>query len=220
MEQKNQKKNKIVFKNKIYLNYLKSLKKTLNKKYYKNIGLLYKKYSFTHNKIKLLQVDNVYKNCLILKFINNLIKRGNKTLAEKLVYKSLQILKLEFFNINIKNFKIKQKIIYIKSIKSFNIYNLLISIVKLIKIPFEIKNIRIGGRVYQVPFILKPIKQQNKAVKMIINTAKKKLAEHFIKSFVSEILKLKVYRSVLNRYVFDYYKLIYDNRSFAHYRWY
>lgn len=237
MEQKNLKKNNNIFYKKKYLinNKSKNLKKFINKhykfylknkyntfynKYDKNIGYIYKYNSFIRNKLKSLNVDFIFKNSFITKFINNLMKKGNKVLAEKLIYKSLQMLKLNLIKYDNSYFFKQQSIILGKNYNYLYIIYILTNIIKFIKIPFEIKNIRIGGKVYQVPFILNIEKQQNKAIKLIINLVEKNLNQNFKFFFVSEIEKLMLNRSVLNRHVLDYYKLVYDNRFYAHYRWY
>jgi len=162
---------------------------------------------------KQINFDNIYENACSLKFINVLIKKGKKHNAEKIFYNFLISLKLLLK----KNYKLKNN--------SFTYNNYLLiffSLLKYIKIPFNVKNIRIGGRVYLVPFLVRLKQQQTVAIKFLINNfiAKNKNKDKIIFKDIKDIFNLFFLQSSLNKNLNDYYKLAYDNRAFAHYRWF
>jgi ribosomal protein S7 len=182
----------------IYLKFF--YNKSIKYKIYKDLGIL------RINK-KQLKIDSLYKKFFILKFINILTKKGKKNIAENILYNYL---------LNFKLLLKKNKNIFIKNKINYNSYILIFSaVLKYIKIPFNVKNIRIGGRVYMVPFLVKIKQQQTVAIKYLLNNfiLKNKLV-------FKDILNIFSLQSSLNKNITDYYKIAYDNRAFSHYRWF
>lgn len=196
----------------------KKLKKTYSiyLKYFYKKSILFKIHEDENlNRVnkKQLKLDTVFEQFCCLKFINILIKKGKKTIAEKIFYNFLLSLKLLLR----KNYRLKNK--------NFNYNNsilIFLSLLKYIKIPFNVKNIRIGGRVYLVPFLVKLKQQETVAIKFLINNYiiknKNKDKVHF--KDIKDIFNIFLLQSSLNKNLNDYYKLAYDNRAFAHYRWF
>lgn len=189
----------------IYLKFL--FNKSINYKIYKDIDFL------RINK-KQLKIDPLYKKTFTLKFINILLKKGKKNIAENIFYNFLLSLKILLKKNN--NIFLKKKINYNSYILIFS------SLLKYIKIPFNVKNIRIGGRVYMVPFLVKIKQQQTIALKFLLNNfiLKSKNKNKILFKDIKDILNIFNLQSSLNKNLFDYYKLAYDNRAFAHYRWF
>lgn len=162
---------------------------------------------------KQLKTDTVYETFCTFKFINILIKNGKKTIAEKIFYNFLKSLKLLLK----KNFKLNSfKFTY------NNLIFIFVALLKNIKIPFNVKNIRIGGRVYLVPFLVKLKQQQTVAIKFLLNNfiSKNKNKNKFLFKDIKDIFNIFLLQSSLNKNLNDYYKLAYDNRAFSHYRWF
>lgn len=196
----------------------KKLKKTYNiyLKYFYKKSLLFKIHEddkILRVRKKQLKLDTIYETACSLKFINILIKKGKKVIAERIFYNFLLSLKLLLR----KNYKLKNL--------SFNYNNIILiylSLLKYIKIPFNVKNIRIGGRVYLVPFLVKLKQQQTVAIKFLINNyiSRNKNKDKFVLKDIKDIFNIFSLQSSLNKNLNDYYKLAYDNRAFAHYRWF
>ena len=99
-----------------------------------------------------VEVDPVYGTKVITKFINSLMLDGKKTVAEKIVYRTFDIIKektkqdpLEVFNEAIKN----------------------------VKPNLEVKSRRVGGATYQVPVEVRSERAQALAIRWLIESSKK-----------------------------------------------
>ena len=100
-----------------------------------------------------VEVDPVYGTKVITKFINSLMLDGKKTVAEKIVYKTFEIIKekskqdpLDVFNEAIKN----------------------------VRPNLEVKSRRVGGATYQVPVEVRSDKGQALAIRWLIESSKKR----------------------------------------------
>ena len=100
-----------------------------------------------------VEVDPVYGTRVITKFINSLMLDGKKTVAEKIVYKTFEIIKekskqdpLDVFNEAIKN----------------------------VRPNLEVKSRRVGGATYQVPVEVRSDRGQALAIRWLIESSKKR----------------------------------------------
>jgi len=100
-----------------------------------------------------VEVDPVYGTKVITKFINSLMLDGKKTVAEKIVYKTFEIIKekskqdpLDVFNEAIKN----------------------------VRPNLEVKSRRVGGATYQVPVEVRSDRGQALAIRWLIESSKKR----------------------------------------------
>ena len=100
-----------------------------------------------------VEADPVYGTKVITKFINSLMLDGKKTVAEKIVYRTFEIIKeksqqdpLEVFNEAIKN----------------------------VKPNLEVKSRRVGGATYQVPVEVRSDRAQALAIRWLIESSKKR----------------------------------------------
>lgn len=194
----------------------KKLKKPLNiyLKFFYRKSLLLKiddNYAIDRQNKKQLKHDTIFEKYCSLKFINILIQKGKKSIAEKIFFNFLMSLKI-FIIKNLKNKKLKFK----------NTFLLFVAILKYLKVPFNVKNIRIGGRVYLIPFLVKVKQQQTVAIKFLLKNflLKSKNKNKFLFKDIKDVINLFLLQSSLNKNLNDYYKIAYDNRAFAHYRWF
>ncbi|MFH1582389.1 MAG: 30S ribosomal protein S7 [bacterium] len=142
--------------------------------------------------------DPVYNNELVAKFINQIMERGKKSVARKIVYDALNIIKektkkdpLEIFEKALEN-----------------------------AAPFlEVKPKRVGGATYQVPREVKGDRRIALSMRWIIKAAKskkgkpmrEKLAEELISTFNNEGSAVKKKE--------DMHRMAEANRAFAHFAW-
>nr|YP_010041709.1 ribosomal protein S7 [Cyanophora sudae]QPB15065.1 ribosomal protein S7 [Cyanophora sudae] len=140
-----------------------------------------------------------YSKFLTSKFISGLIKNGKKSSSEAIFYNLLNLLQ--------------------KKYKSNPIKILWIAIKK-IKPSIEVVNRRKGGKIYQVPQIIKPKRQIKIALKWLIDSqtlsTKKSSMDLNIYNEVNNILLSK---SECLKKKEKLYRLIESNRAFLHYRW-
>ena len=144
--------------------------------------------------------DAKYKSKLVAKFINNLMRDGKKTVAQKNFYEALNLIAqkgqnaLEVFERSISNVEPKQ----------------------------EVKARRVGGASYQVPIEVRGDRRTSLAIRWIIQAAKarpskeyhtlaEKLAAEFLDAIENKGDAIKK-RDMVHR-------MAEANRAFAHFKW-
>ena len=143
--------------------------------------------------------DPKFKEILVSKFINSLMKNGKKSVAEKIFYGALdEISTRESETSSLEIFKAA-------------IENVMPSV--------EVKSRRVGGSTYQVPMEVRHNRSESLAIRWLIQysnarnglSMRAKLANELIdasKSLGSAIKKKE-----------DTHKMAEANKAFAHYRW-
>jgi len=143
--------------------------------------------------------DPKYNSPLVGKFVNMVMKQGKKSVAERIVYNSLEIIKDKTDNPN-----------------SLEVFTKAIENVRPL---VEVKSRRIGGATYQVPIEVTPRRGAFLAMKWIRNFAhvkkgrpmEEKLAEEIIAAYKKEGSAVKKRE--------DTHKMAEANKAFSHYRW-
>ncbi len=149
------------------------------------------------NKHKILP-DILYNSELVSKFINLLMWDGKKSIAEKILYKSLDLIELKC-NDN----KIKLLELAINNVKPI----------------VEIKKRRVGGTTYQIPIEVKPIRANTLAIRWIIYSARKKSNKNMIFNLTNELLDSINNKGLSVKKRDEVHKIANANKAFAHYRW-
>ena len=140
--------------------------------------------------------DPVYNSILLSKFINKIMQRGKKALAEKIVYKAFNIIDL------------KHKVNPIEA------FNLAIQNVK----PFlELSSVRIGGANYQVPKPVDEYRGHMLAIKWIIESSKKRSEKVMVERLSNEIFDAYSNRGTSIKKKDDTHKMAEANKAFSHF---
>jgi small subunit ribosomal protein S7 len=141
--------------------------------------------------------DPKYKSVILSKFINTVMKRGKKSLAEKIVYDALDILAektkeepLEVFNQAINNVK------------------------PLIKVVSR----RIGGSNYQVPTEVTQKNAQALAFRWVISYARARSEKTMVERLAGELLAAYKKEGASIKKREDVHKMAEANKAFAHFR--
>ena len=142
--------------------------------------------------------DPVYNSVDISKFINRIMRRGKKSLAEKIFYATL--LKLEE--------KTGEKPLEIFQKAMTNATPLL-----------EVKARRIGGSTYQVPIEVKADRGFALASSWIIEAAKKRSGKSFVDKLTNELVDASNSTGAACKKREDTHKMAEANKAFAHYRY-
>ena len=142
--------------------------------------------------------DPVYNSVDISKFINRIMRRGKKSLAEKIFYATL--LKLEE--------KTGEKPLEIFQKAMTNATPLL-----------EVKARRIGGSTYQVPIEVKADRGFALASSWLIEAAKKRGGKSFIDKLTNELIDASYGSGAACKKREDTHKMAEANKAFAHYRY-
>ncbi|MBT3261887.1 30S ribosomal protein S7 [bacterium] len=142
--------------------------------------------------------DYLYKNLIIGKFINQLMVDGKKSIAEKIVYNSIDILAEKTKEEKVASFE--------KAIK--HVMPLM-----------EVKSRRVGGSTYQVPIEVKRDRSVAKAIRWVLECATKRNGKSMVEKLSGELLDAYngVGASMKKRE--DTHKMADANKAFAHFRW-
>jgi len=149
-------------------------------------------------KKKTILPDPVYNNVLVAKFINQVMRRGKKTIAAKIVYNAFSIIEK----------KVKKPPLEIFENALKNAAPLL-----------EVKSKRIGGANYQVPVEVKGERKITLAMRWIILGAKAKKGKPMKEKLAQEIIDAANNTGWAIKKKNDTHKMAEANRAFAHFSW-
>jgi small subunit ribosomal protein S7 len=152
----------------------------------------------SQSKKSLLQPDPVYNSRLVSLLVARVLKSGKKTLAERIVYKSLDIV-LE---------KTKENPII-----------LLEKAVKNVTPQVEVKSRRVGGSTYQVPIEIRPYRGTNISLKWIIEFAKNRPGYGMHNKLANELIDAARENGGAIRKKDQVHKMAEANKAFAHFRY-
>lgn len=147
---------------------------------------------------RILKPDLRYNNVLVSRFINNVMKNGKKTVAEKIVYKSFDILEKRTGKNPIEVFE--------RALR--NVAPLL-----------ELKSRRIGGANYQVPIEVRPDRKIILSIRWIIEVVRKKKGKPIAEKLADEFLSAYNGEGEAMRKRVNIHKMAEANRAFAHFAW-
>jgi len=145
-----------------------------------------------------LKPDHFYKSTIISKFINAVMKKGKKSLSEKIVYGSME--------------QVKKK----RGQDPLKIFGKAVENVK----PFlETKSRRVGGATYQVPIEVDINRSTSLAVRWILKYARDRSGKSMIDKLTAEIIDAGNHKGGAVKKREDTHKMAEANRAFAHYKW-
>jgi len=142
--------------------------------------------------------DPVYNNVIVAKFINQVMRRGKKTVARKIVYGAFDIVKtktkkepLEVFEQAFKNASPQ----------------------------LEVKSKRVGGATYQVPREVKGERRLTLAMRWIIQAAKSKKGKPMREKLAEELIAAANNTGEAVKKKENTHRMAEANRAFAHFAW-
>jgi len=142
--------------------------------------------------------DPIYNSKLLSKFINCIMRHGKKTVAQKICYGALDIIKEKTGEDPLKVFR---------------------QAVENVKPVLEVKSRRVGGATYQVPVDIRPQRQIALAFRWIISYAKNRNEKTMREKLAGELLDAANNTGAAIKKKEDTHKMAEANRAFAHYRW-
>jgi len=151
----------------------------------------------TFKKITIMP-DPVYNDIMLAKFINQLMLNGKKTIAQKIMYDSLEIVKE----------KTKQEPLDVFRLAIQNVSPML-----------EVKPKRVGGATYQVPMEVKGNRKLSLAMKWIIATSRSKKGKAMKEKLAEELIEASENKGASVRKRETAHKMAEANRAFAHFAW-
>ncbi len=145
-----------------------------------------------------IQPDPKYKDILAAKFINCIMRKGEKSLAEKTFYNSLEILGKKVNDDPLTVFK--QAVDNVKPV-------------------LEVKSRRVGGATYQVPVEVRYDRRISLAIRWIIQFARARSEKTMQERLAAELLDAVNSRGATIKKKEDTHRMAEANKAFAHYRW-
>ena len=142
--------------------------------------------------------DPVYGDLIVAKFINNLMKQGKKSLAEKIFYQSIEKIK--------KQGKVDDGIELFKKALD-NVAPML-----------EVKSKRIGGATYQVPIEISEGRRMALAMRWIISYSKSRKGQTMADRLASELLAAANNDGAAVKKKEDTHRMAEANKAFSHFR--
>ncbi|MFV0421183.1 30S ribosomal protein S7 [Oleidesulfovibrio sp.] len=142
--------------------------------------------------------DPVYNSRLAARFINRMMVDGKKGAAEKIFYKSLEVLKEKTGEDAIKAFEKA-----VDNVKPF----------------VEVKSRRVGGATYQVPIEVRSDRQVSLAIRWLINYARSRGEKGMVGRLSGELLDAFNNRGGAVKKKDDTHRMAEANKAFAHFRW-
>ncbi len=145
-----------------------------------------------------LAADPVYGSTLVTKFVNTVMSDGKRSTAERILYKSFDIIKERSGDDPLKVFK--------KALEN-------------VKPSLEVKSRRVGGSTYQVPVEVRPNRRTSLAIRWLIEYSAARGERTMREKLAAELLDASNLKGGAIKKREDTLKMAEANKAFAHYRW-
>lgn len=142
--------------------------------------------------------DPKYHDRILTKFINDVMRDGKKSIAERIVYGAFDIVEAKTNEEPLRVFK--------KALDN-------------VKPVLEVKSRRVGGATYQVPVEVRPERRVALGMRWIITYAQSRGEKTMAEKLAGEILDAAANRGGAVKKREDTHKMAEANKAFAHYRW-
>ena len=143
--------------------------------------------------------DPIYLSSLVTKFISTVMRDGQRSLAERILYDSLNLIKDRTGDDPMKVFK--------KAIDN-------------VKPSLEVKSRRVGGSNYQVPVEVNPNRRLSLAIRWVVGFARARGdGKTMQEKLANELLDAANMRGGAVKKREDTHRMAEANKAFAHYRW-
>ena len=142
--------------------------------------------------------DPKYDNVLVTRFVNGMMGRGKRAVAEQHFYTAMQMLET----------KAGQDAMTVLKQAMTNVKPVL-----------EVKSRRVGGANYQVPVEVRPDRRNALAIRWLISFARARADHTFAERLAAELMAASRNEGGAVKKREDTHKMAEANKAFAHYRW-
>ena len=142
--------------------------------------------------------DPKFGNEMLAKFMNMVMERGKKSVAEKIIYGALDAI----------TEKGKDDPMSVVEQALDNV-----------RPAVEVKSRRVGGATYQVPVEVRQVRRNTLAMRWIIDAARKRGEKSMARRLAGELLDASESRGAAVKKREDTHRMADANKAFAHYRW-
>ena len=143
--------------------------------------------------------ESKYGDEVLAKFMNNLMLRGKKSVAERIVYDALDILRE-------KSGEDDPLSVFKRAIEN-------------VKPSVEVKSRRVGGSTYQVPVEVRPVRRNALGMRWMVEAARKRGEKSMAQRLAAEMLDAADNKGSAVKKREDVHRMAEANKAFAHYRW-
>jgi len=144
------------------------------------------------------EVDPVYGNDLVEKFICSMMWDGKKSTAQRVFYSAMDQIAKKTNDDALKTFK--------KALENA-------------KPVLEVKTRRVGGANYQVPVEVNPFRRQSLAIRWILQYSRERSGKSMTDKLAEELIDAANSRGGAIKKKEDVHRMAEANKAFAHYRW-
>ncbi len=142
--------------------------------------------------------DPVYQSDLVQRFINRLMVKGKKSVAERIFYGAME--------------RIAEK-------AQRNPIEVFVQAMRNVQPVVEVRSRRVGGATYQVPIEVRAERKRALSIRWILQYAKERSERGMIEKLANELLDASRSAGNAVKKRDDTHKMAEANRAFAHYRW-
>ena len=142
--------------------------------------------------------DPVYRSVLVTQFVNKVLTRGKRTLAERIVYGALTMVEEKAGSDPVAVLK---------------------RAVENTRPELEVKSRRVGGATYQVPVEVRPRRATTLAIRWLTGFSRQRREKTMAERLANEILDASNGIGAVVKRREDMHKMAESNKAFAHYRW-
>ncbi len=142
--------------------------------------------------------DPKFQDRLVAKFVNNLMRKGKKSVGEQVIYGAFDQVEQKLKDDPLKIFK--------KALDN-------------VKPLVEVKSRRVGGATYQVPVEVRQDRRVALAMRWLIDYSKNRGEKTMVEKLAGEIIDAANNRGNAVKKREDTHKMAEANKAFAHYRW-
>ncbi len=145
-----------------------------------------------------LMPDPIYRSVLVTQLVNKVLSRGKRSLAERIVYEALEIVKDKTGAEPVATLK---------------------RAVENTKPQLEVKSRRVGGATYQVPVEVRPRRATTLSIRWLVGYSRQRREKTMAERLANELLDASNGTGASVKRREDMHKMAESNKAFAHYRW-
>ncbi|MDH5682673.1 MAG: 30S ribosomal protein S7 [Spirochaetota bacterium] len=142
--------------------------------------------------------DPVYGDIMITKFINKIMLDGKKSLAEKIVYTSLDMAAEKLGK---------------------GAQEIFTQVMTNARPLVEVRSRRVGGATYQVPVEVRPTRQNSLAMRWIVNSSRTRTEKSMVERLSFEFMDIYNNTGKTIKKREETHKMAEANKAFAHFKW-
>jgi small subunit ribosomal protein S7 len=142
--------------------------------------------------------DPIYRSVLVTQLVNKVLLAGKRSVAEKIVYDALDV---------------------VKDKSGGDALTVLKRAIENTKPALEVKSRRVGGATYQVPVEVRPRRATTLSIRWVVGYSRQRREKTMAQRLANELLDASNAIGAAVKRKEDMHKMAESNKAFAHYRW-